>query len=158
MVHIGPAPHVVGKAGPGKKQMQDVGLRQAAQGAHMSQIAFQLLVVKGLGVPLGLAQDGGAAFLVQAHDIELMVGVPPGADPADALRQGAGGAGHPHPVATHGLEGQPHVIRQPRQDQVSDALNIAELDVTLVRLDEAKPEAEEVVSQVILGVVGPRRV
>ena len=36
--------------------------------------------------------------------------------------------------------------------------DIAELDGTLVRLDEAEPEAEEVIGQVVLGPVGSRLV
>ena len=64
--------------------MQGVGARQVPQGAHVPQIARQFLVVERLGVPFGLTQDGGAAVCVQARDIKLMVGMPPGADPADA--------------------------------------------------------------------------
>ena len=56
-------------------------------------MARQFLVVERLGVPFGLTQDGGAAVCVQARDIKLMVGMPPGADPADALLVGKASRG-----------------------------------------------------------------
>ena len=77
---------------------------ESPQRTHMSQITLQFLIGEGLSVPFGLAENSGATLFVQSHDVKLMVGIPPGADPADPFGQDPSHACQAHPIAAHGLE------------------------------------------------------
>ncbi len=91
--------------------MDHVRAWESPQGTHVSQITLQFLVGEWLRMLFGLAENSGATLFVQSHDIKLMIGIPPGADPADPFGQDPSHACQAHPIAAHGREWQSHIIR-----------------------------------------------